>query len=119
MAPTCVMSSILMLAMLVAPVVAAAQPVTRLTRDEAVALALRENPALRAKTFEMRATQANEITAGLRPNPTSSFNADQLGGRTADPQYTIAVGQPIETGGKRERRIASAQAGTRVVGFEL
>src|SRR5205807_1973545 len=78
--------------------------VTRLTRDEAVALALRENPTLRAKGFEVRATQANEVTAALHPNPTASYSADQLGGRTADPQYIVTVGQPIETGGKRARR---------------
>ena len=116
--------SVVTLAMLAAPVSAAAQTptsalVTRLTRDEAVALALRESPTLRAKSLEVRATQANEITAGLRPNPTSSYSADQLGGRNTDPQYTIAVGQTIELGGKRERRIASAQAATRVIGHEL
>src|SRR5204862_5799180 len=115
--------SVLMLAMLAAPVGVAAQtptsaPVTRLTRDEAVALALRENPTLRAKSLEVRATQANEITASLRPNPTTTYSAEQLGGRNTDPQYTIAVGQTIELGGKRERRIASAQAATRVAGHE-
>jgi len=96
-----------------------AAPVTRLTRDEAVALALRESPTLRAKSLEVRATQANEITAGLRPNPTATYSAEQLGGRNTDPQYTIAVGQTIELGGKRDRRIASAQAASRVAGFEL
>src|SRR2546425_12480998 len=46
-------------------------PATRLSLDDAVALALRENPTLRAKQHEYRATQAQEITAGLRPNPTA------------------------------------------------
>ena len=123
-ARTHLVRSVLMPAMLAAPVGVAAQaptsaPVTRLTRDEAVALALRENPTLRAKALEVRATQANEITASLRPNPTTTYSAEQLGGRNTDPQYTIAVGQTIELGGKRERRIASAQAATRVAGHEL
>jgi cobalt-zinc-cadmium efflux system outer membrane protein len=110
--------------LLISPAVAAAQtsavgPVTRLTRDEAVALALRENPTLRAKGYELRATRANEITAGLRPNPQASYTAEQLGGHSSDVQHTVTVGQTIETGGKRDRRIASAQAATRVTGFEL
>ena len=52
-----------------------AVPVTRLTLDEAILLAVRENASLRAKEFEFRATQANEITAALRPNPIASYAA--------------------------------------------
>lgn len=94
-------------------------PVTRLTLDEAIAMAIRENPTLRAKELELRSVQANEVTAALRPNPTASYNADQLGGTTAEPQHTVAIGQLIETGGKRQRRIDSARAASRVTGFEL
>jgi cobalt-zinc-cadmium efflux system outer membrane protein len=94
-------------------------PVTRLTLDEAIAMAIRENATLRAKELEFRSVQANEITAALRPNPTASYNADQLGGTTAEPQHTVAIGQLIETGGKRQRRIESARATSRVTGFEL
>ena len=113
-----------MVLVLVAPMGATAQTpssqlVTRLTRDEAVALALRENPTLRAKAQDVRATEANEITAGLRPNPTASYSAEQLGNRNVDPQHTVTLGQPIETGGKRGRRVASARAATRVAGYEL
>ena len=96
-----------------------AVPVTRLTLDEAILLAVRENASLRAKEFEFRATQANEITAALRPNPIASYAAEQLGARGAEPQHTATLGQPIETGGKRQRRIDSARASTRVTGFEL
>src|SRR5258706_9660572 len=96
--------SVLMLAMLAAPVGVAAQtptsaPVTRLTRDEAVALALRENPTLRAKGLEVRATQANEITAGLRPHPATAYSAEPLRGRETGPPYTTTGGQTIEVGG--------------------
>src|SRR5437879_527618 len=99
-----------------------ANPQDRLTRptlDEAIAMATRENPTLRAKTLEVQATRANEITAALRPNPSASYSADQLGGRTAEPQHIITLGQLIETGGKRLRRIESAQAATRVTTHEL
>jgi len=94
-------------------------PVTRLSLDDAVVLALRENPTLRAKQHEYRATQAQEITAGLRPNPTASYTADQMGNANVDPQHTVTIGQPIELGGKRGRRLDSARAAIRVTAAEL
>jgi len=94
-------------------------PVSRLTLEEAVMLATRENTTIRAKAFERQATAAQEITAALRPNPTASFSAEQLASRPVEPQYTVAVEQTIETGGKRQRRIAAARAATRVVDFEV
>jgi len=62
-------------------------PLGRLTLDEAVALAARANPTLRAKQFEYRAIGANEISAGLRPNPTATYRAE-----TAYYQLEAAVG---------------------------
>jgi len=104
---------------LVSAALAEAQaPATRLSLDDAVALALRENPTLRAKQHEYRATQAQEITAGLRPNPTASSLTEQIGSRN-DPQYTFSLGQPIELGGKRARRLDSARAASRVTAAEL
>jgi cobalt-zinc-cadmium efflux system outer membrane protein len=95
-------------------------PLGRLTLDEAVALAARANPTLRAKQFEYRAVGANEITAGLRPNPTATYLAEQFGGGSAAlVQHTFSIGQPIELGGKRQRRLESARAATRVTGHEL
>ena len=55
----------------------------RLTRrwlDEAVSLATRANPTLRAKQFEYQAVAAGEITTGLRPNPTVNFLTEQFAG---------------------------------------
>jgi cobalt-zinc-cadmium efflux system outer membrane protein len=101
---------------------AAAQEIlTRVSLPEAVNLALRTNPTVRAKEFEYQAVGANEVTAALRPNPTSNFLAEQLGGagNASQPQYTLSVGQPIELGGKRQRRIDSSRAATRVTGYEL
>jgi outer membrane protein, heavy metal efflux system len=94
----------------------------RLTMDDVVALAVRENRTLRAKQFEHQATRAGEITAGLRPNPTASYSAEQLGAsRSSDaiPQHTVTVGQPIELAGKRGRRLDSARAAVRVSEWEL
>ncbi len=111
---------LLCLAALPSRVSEAQAPLERLTVDEAVSAALRANPTLRAKQAELQAVRANEITAALRPNPTASYAAEQLGGgSTAEPQHTVILAQPIETGGKRQRRIESARAATRTTGYEL
>jgi len=47
--------------------------ITSLSLDEAVTLATRENFTLRAAQFEYQATRANEVTAGLIPNPSFSY----------------------------------------------
>jgi cobalt-zinc-cadmium efflux system outer membrane protein len=106
---------------LLGAVVRADEPATPLSLDEAIRLMLQQNPTVRAKEFERQSIAANEITAGLRPNPTATFLAEQLGGATSAslPQYTVSIGQPIELGGKRDRRVQSARAATRVSGHEL
>lgn len=94
------------------------QRVTQLSLDEAVQLALLRNATLRAKEYELQSTRANEVTAGLRPNPTGTYLAEQFGS-SGTPQHTVAIGQTIETGGKRGRRLESARAATRVTALEL
>jgi outer membrane protein, heavy metal efflux system len=99
-----------------------AQPrLPTLTLEQAVRLASETNPNVRAKEFELKAVGANEITAGLRPNPTANFLAEQFGGASSasQTQYTVNIGQPIELGGKRQRRIDSATAQTKVTTHEL
>ena len=99
----------ILLCLALAPPAGAQTAVPRITLDEAVTLALRENRTLRAKEFENQATRAQEITAGLRPNPVATYTADQLGKRDVDQQHIVTLGQPIELGGKRERRVTSAR----------
>jgi cobalt-zinc-cadmium efflux system outer membrane protein len=117
----CVALAVCLLAIVPSSRSAAQEKLTRLSLEEVVSLALRLNPTVRAKQFEYQATGANEITAGLRPNPTGTFLAEQFGGASdaSQTQYTFSVGQPIELGGKRQRRIDSARAATRVTGHEL
>ena len=91
----------------------------QLTLPDVVQLALQKNPSLRAREREHDATRAGETTAGLRPNPTATYTAEQLGSAGVEPQHTVALSQTIETGGKRGRRIESARAATRVSEFEL
>lgn len=102
------------------PACAAAQaPATQVTLDNALQLALQQNATLRAKGFELQSVKANEITAGLRPNPTMNFIVEQLNLPGTTPQYTVNIGQPIELGGKRRRRIQAAEATTEVTSWQL
>src|SRR5690242_20601536 len=82
----------------VGPAMAQAQ-LTRLTLDDAVAAAVANNAQLRAKAAEVGSVRANEITAGLIPNPQASYSATQLGSRNQDQQHTVTIGQTLETGG--------------------
>jgi cobalt-zinc-cadmium efflux system outer membrane protein len=94
------------------------EPVPRLTLDEAIQFAERENPTLRAKRFELESTRANEITGSLRPNPTAAYTAEKFGS-TSFLEHTLTIGQTIELGGKRQRRIESARLATRVTTYDL
>jgi len=98
---------------------AAQQPLTRVSLNDALQLALRQNPTVQAKESELRSVRANEITAALRPNPTASYAAEQFGLPGTDPQHTIIISQTLELGGKRRRRIDAARAATRVTGHQL
>ena len=99
----------------------AQERLSALTLEQALRLASETNPNVRAKEFELKAVGAGEITAGLRPNPTANFLAEQFGGASSasQTQYTINIGQPIELGGKRQRRIDSATAQTKVTSHQL
>ena len=101
--------------------VVAQQPLNRVSVDDAVQLALKQNPTLMAQQASLLSTKAGETTAALRPNPTMNFLAEQLrpGQSQQDAQYTVSLGQPIELGGKRQRRIDSARAATQVAGHQL
>ena len=103
-----------------APVVGQ-QPLNRVSVDDALRIALQQNPTVRAQQAALTSTKAGEVTAALRPNPSMNFLAEQLkpGGSQQDAQYTVNVGQPIELGGKRGRRIDSAKAATQVAGYQL
>ncbi len=103
----------------VCPPAVAQERLARLTLDQAVDLALRENPTLRAKGFELESTRAGEVTAGLIPNPTGSYTSEKYGASGGYIEHTATIGQTIELGGKRGRRLDSAKARTRVTEAEL
>ncbi len=93
--------------------------ITSLSLEEAISLATRENFTLRAAQFEYQATHANEITAGLIPNPSLSYLGEQLNEPSNGQQYTVVISQTFETGGKRQRRLDSARAATLIASHSL
>ena len=96
-----------------------------ITLDEAIRLALQHNHALQAVRSNILISQADEITANLRPNPTISwdsqffplfqpslFSADYLENQA---QFDFGIGYLFERGKKRQHRLQAARDQTAVV----
>ncbi len=86
-----------------------------LTLDEAMTAALAASPALAAARLSREEARARGDVAGQRPNPELSFEESPQD----FPRDTAALSVPIETGGKRRRRIEVAQAQARTGEAEL
>jgi cobalt-zinc-cadmium efflux system outer membrane protein len=116
----------LLLALGVSAVAAAQTPpvqptsaLTRVSMDDAVRLALVHNHALQAQRFGVDVARADEITAGLKPNPIFTslnqyfpvFTPSELTGDTlANGQaFTQGLSYLFERGGKRQKRLLVAQ----------
>jgi outer membrane protein, heavy metal efflux system len=103
---------------------AAAQSTTLITLDQAIALAIAHNHALKAARTLILQNRAQEITANLRPNPVLNFdsqfvpifspsdfsseNLNQL------QQFDLGVGYLFERGRKRQHRLQAARDATAV-----
>lgn len=110
-------ASALLLALLLTAGSAHLARAAELSLDQALAL-LEQNRNYRAKTFELKGKEAQEITAGLWPNPTATYAPSRVNPITRADQ-SIAVGQTIELGGKRRLRVESARADTRATRFQV
>ena len=80
-----------------------------LTLRDAVALALLNNPHLRAFAWEVRASEAHMLQAGLLPNPEVGIEVDRISGpgSLADGganESSLILSQVIELGGERSKR---------------
>jgi cobalt-zinc-cadmium efflux system outer membrane protein len=90
----------------------------RITLDEAVKLALDHNHTLQAERSTIQQSQAEEITANLRPNPVLSWDAQFLplfqptaaGSNYFDQnaQFDIGLSYLFEIGRKRQHRLQAA-----------
>ncbi|MGB8472528.1 MAG: TolC family protein [Candidatus Acidiferrum sp.] len=94
-------------------------PAMRITLDEAIRLALQHNHALQAARSTILQSQAQEITANLRPNPVLSLDAQflpvfqphQFSGDylNNNAQFDAGIGYLFERGKKRQHRLQAAR----------
>lgn len=90
---------------------------TTLTLDQAVVAAGGSAPAADAAQAGVAAAEAARTLAGLRPNPTVTTEVENIAGtgpygRFRRAETTVGLAIPIELGGKRQARIAVADART-------
>src|SRR5690348_2908481 len=107
-----------------APTLTPKIPSTQITLEQALALALTNSPAILATRTTVPQSQAQEITAGLRPNPVLAWDARftplfSPGNFTQDflnnaQQFDVGTGYLIERGHKRQARLQAARDATGV-----
>lgn len=86
------------------------------TLEEAVQRAVSSAPELRAREAGVAAARAEQVQAGVKPNPVLGLEAENLAGTGAysifeQPELTVTYEQRIERGGKRGARLAVAARG--------
>jgi len=93
----------------VSPAAQPDDPTGVITLRDAVALALINNPKLKAFSLDIRAAEARKLQAGLLPNPEIGVKVEEFGG-TGDragfdsSETSIQIGQLIELADKRSKR---------------
>ena len=96
---------------------------TQITLEQAIDLALKNSPTIKAARTQIQQNQAQEITANLRPNPTLSADSQFVPVFTGDfstdtlnnlQQFDIGVGYLFERGRKRQNRLQAARDTTAV-----
>jgi outer membrane protein, heavy metal efflux system len=100
------------------PALGQSQGPVRITLDDAVKMALEHNHALQASRVTIQESQAEEITANLRPDPVLSWDAqflpffqpNQFSKDYIDQsaQFDIGIGYLFERGRKRQHRLQAA-----------
>ncbi len=108
--------------LLLAPLVLPSAEQPTLSLDDAVAQTLHGSLVVAAARAGVAGAQAQEVTAGYRPNPSLNLGAEQFdlrkpnsylgsdSGAGANRTYTVHVDQQIELGGKRGLRLRTAEA---------
>jgi outer membrane protein, heavy metal efflux system len=99
--------------------VAAGQTQQIMTWNDVVDRFHQNNPGLVGAELMVRENQANEVTAGLRPNPTFTSTEDQNNFFSTNPyrpfgavQWTQSLSQLVERRNKRQLRVDSAHFST-------
>jgi len=97
------------------PVAVFAADAPPLTLARALARSLEKSPRLGSASLDIRAAEAKQIQAKLRPSPTASLTEEDFLGSGAfrgfgGSQTTLELNQLIELGGKRSARMQEAAA---------
>lgn len=94
-----------------------------ITLRKALTAALINNPELKAFSWEVRASQARKLQAGLWPNPELEIEIEEVAGPgdrsgfdTAE--TTIALSQLIELAGKGNKRVKIASLESKLAGWD-
>ena len=111
-------------AVLLLPLAAVGQSNTLVSLDQAIALALAHNHALKATRTQIQQNEAQEITANLRPNPTFGadsqfvpfFSPQDFSGENLNEtqQFDVGLSYLFERGKKRQHRLQAARDTTAV-----
>jgi outer membrane protein, heavy metal efflux system len=108
--------------LLLAPLVLSGAEQPTLSLDDAVTQTLHRSLVIASARAGVAGAQAQEVTAGYRPNPSLNLGAEQFdlikpnsylgsdSGAGANRTYTVHVDQQIELGGKRGLRLRTAAA---------
>jgi len=97
------------------------EPAGTLSLQKALSLALVRNPELKAFSWELRASEAMKLQAGLLPNPEVEFEMEEFDseGTGFDTAETaIVLSQLVELGGKRRNRQAVAKLESGLAGWD-
>jgi cobalt-zinc-cadmium efflux system outer membrane protein len=101
-----------------------APPLSRVDLEQAIQLAIKHNHALKAAENTVQQSEAEEITAAIRPNPVFTyddlyipiFSPSQLNSSTLDniTEFDLGFTYTFERGHKRQARINAAKDATAV-----
>ena len=80
------------------------------TLDEVLSRVLAAHPRVHVSAAGVAAREGAALQAGLRPNPEVSLEVEELGAAGGGDalETTLALAQPVELGGKREKRQRAA-----------
>jgi cobalt-zinc-cadmium efflux system outer membrane protein len=101
---------------------------TQITLQQAIDLALANSPSIKAARTQIQQSQAQEITANFRPNPTLSWDSQFIPIFSGDfssetlnnlQQFDIGLGYLFERGHKRQNRLQAARDATAVTAAQI
>ena len=94
-----------------------------LTLKQALSMAFKKNPGLSSYSWEVRAREGRTSQAGALPNPEFELSIDNFWGSRElrgfdSAEYTLAVSQLVELGGKRAKRAIAAGIDRDLAGWD-